>query len=156
MIVINRLPYHEETTYLTVADDVVAIRKYQVVVWVSLNEHPFPTILDTGHSHNFTISREQLGRFSGLDSLPVIGYAEVNRRVLPQVEADIWLHGNKVGTGEPSGKRILLRMDEGITLYPDGTPGTPRLPLLGMRAISKNHLKLVIDGRRRQITISRE
>jgi hypothetical protein len=44
-------------------------------------------------------------------------------------------------------------MAEGITLYPDGAPGTPRMPLLGLRAITTNGLKLTIDGKRRQVSL---
>jgi hypothetical protein len=148
--IINRLPYFEEDTYLTVGDTPVQVRRYQIVVWVSLNEHPFPAILDTGHSHNFTISRSQLRRFTGLDSMPVIGHTEVNRQPLPQVEADLWLHGNRSGTRERSGKKIPLNTEEGITLFPDAAP---RLPLLGLRAITRSGLTLVINGKRREVTL---
>ena len=46
-------------------------------------------------------------------------------------------------------------MNEGITIYPEGAPNTPRLPLLGLRAISRNGLRIVIDGKRREVTISK-
>jgi hypothetical protein len=36
---------------------------------------------------------------------------------------------------------------------PDEAPGAPRLPLLGLRAISRSDLKLVIDGKRREVTL---
>jgi len=151
--IIDRLPYYDETTFLTVGETPVEVRRYQIVVWVSLTGQLFPAILDIGHSHNFTISQRQLKRFAGVDSLPVIGHAEVNRQLLPQVEADVWLHGNRKGTREPIEKRVLLKMDEGITLYPDGAPGTPRLPLLGLRAITRNRLKLTIDGRSLRVSV---
>jgi hypothetical protein len=91
---IDRLPYYDETSYLTVGETPVEVRRYQIVVRVSLTGHLFPAILDSGHSHNFTISQRQLERFAGIDSLPVIGHTEVNRQLLPQVKADVWLHGN--------------------------------------------------------------
>ena len=49
---------------------------------------------------------------------------------------------------------FALSVDEGITVVPDGTPGAPRLPLLGLRPISQGGLKLVIDGNRREVTLS--
>ena len=36
---------------------------------------------------------------------------------------------------------------------PHETPGVPRLPLLGLRPISRGGLKLVIDGKRREVTL---
>lgn len=153
MTIIDRLPYFEEPTYLSVGETPIEVKRYQIVVWVSLNELLFPAILDTGHSHNFTISRQQLQRFAGIQTLPVIGHSEVNRGLLPQVESAVWLHGNRRGTREPSEKKLLLRMDQGITLYPDGEPSTPRLPLLGLRAITRNGLILKIDGKSRQATL---
>jgi hypothetical protein len=89
MKLIDRLPYHEATTHVAVRGIPVEVRRYQIIVWVSLTEQVFPAILDTGHSHNFTISQSQLERFAGVNSLPVIGHSEVNRQILPQVEADI-------------------------------------------------------------------
>ena len=153
MRIIDRLPYFEEVTFLTVGGTPVEVRRFQIVVWVSLNGLPFPAILDTGHSHNFTISRGQLKRFAGLDTLPVIGHIEVNRQFLPQVEADLWIHGNRRGTREPSGTKFPLNTDDGITLFPDSAV-TPRLPLLGLRSITRSGLKLVIDGKRRDVSIS--
>jgi hypothetical protein len=150
---IDRLPYSDETTYLPIVDGMVEIRRYQIVVWVSLRTRLFPAILDTGHSHNFTISEGQLGRLAGVDHLPIIGHAAVNRQLLPPAKGDVWLYGNRRGTREPTGRKILLRMDEGITIYPD--EAAPRLPLLGLRAISRNDLRLIIDGKRREVTLKK-
>jgi hypothetical protein len=49
---------------------------------------------------------------------------------------------------------FLLALEEGIAIYPDDGSNYPRLPLLGLRAIIKNNLKLVIDGKRKQVTLS--
>jgi hypothetical protein len=43
---------------------------------------------------------------------------------------------------------------EGIAIYPDDGSNYPRLPLLGLRAIIKNNLKLVIDGKRKYVSLS--
>lgn len=129
------------------------VRRYQIVVWVSLRTLLFPAILDTGHSHNFAIREGQLKSLAGVDSLPVIGHARVNRLLLPQAKADVWLHGNRRGTREPGATALLLTMEQGITIYPEGSQNAPRLPLLGLRAISRNNLTLVIDGKRRSVTL---
>ena len=40
----------------------------------------------------------------------------------------------------------LVRCLDGISVFPQGQPGAPRLPLLGLRAIVRNNIKLVIDA----------
>jgi len=42
----------------------------------------------------------------------------------------------------------------GIAIYPDDGSNYPRLPLLGLRAIIKKNLKLVIDGKRKHASLS--
>jgi hypothetical protein len=44
-------------------------------------------------------------------------------------------------------------MDQGISVVPNDSPIAPRLPLLGLKAIVHNNLKLVIDGKRREVTL---
>jgi len=39
-------------------------------------------------------------------------------------------------------------------IYPDDGSNYPRLPLLGLRAIIKNKLKLVIDGKRQHTSLA--
>ena len=73
--------------------------------------------------------------------------------LLPQYEADVWIHHIGRGTREPKGEASLLKMIEGITVVPEGTPGAPRLPLLGLRTITQNGLTLIINGGRREVTL---
>lgn len=44
-------------------------------------------------------------------------------------------------------------MTQGILVFEEGSPDAPRLPLLGLRAIVANRLRLVIDGRRGVVTL---
>ena len=104
MKLIDRILYFEETTYLAVGGGTVEVRRDQIVVWMSLRTLLFPAILDTGLSHNFTISERQLKEFAGVDKLPVIGHTHVNRQLLPQANADAWLHGTRRGTRLPGSR----------------------------------------------------
>ena len=72
---------------------------------------------------------------------------------MTQYRTDLRLHRNQSRTRQPSPETFLLNADEGITVIPDETPGAPRLPLLGLRPISRGRLKLVIDGDRREVTL---
>jgi len=44
-------------------------------------------------------------------------------------------------------------LDGGFAVVPDELPIAPRLPLLGIRVIIGNKLRLLIDGERRQVTL---
>jgi hypothetical protein len=46
-----------------------------------------------------------------------------------------------------------LEMHEGLIVYPEDAPNPARLPILGLRALVRNRLTLVIDGKRREVTL---
>ncbi len=154
MKILDRLPYHEKPTLLSFRDGAVDIRAYQIIVWVRLRNLLFPTILDTGHSHNFSIPERLLKDWAGVESLEPIGEIEVNRQRSTQYRADFWIHRNRPGRRAPVDVAFHLEMGQGITVVPEGAPNAPRLPLLGLRAISRNRLRLTIDGARRAVSLS--
>ena len=97
MKILNRLPYSNEQTTVNVREEVVRVRPYQIVVWVSLHKN-------------------------------VKGTREADER-----------------------KPHQLTVKEGIALYPDSTG--PRLPVLGLRILTLNRLRSLVDGDRRYVTI---
>jgi hypothetical protein len=58
----------EEPTSLFVGAELVTIKRYQIADWISVNDErrPFPAVLDTGHSHNLSITESQLKTFAGI------------------------------------------------------------------------------------------
>jgi hypothetical protein len=48
---------------------------------------------------------------------------------------------------------VVLEMPQGISVFEEGSEDAPRLPLLGLRTILANRLRLAIDGRRREVTL---
>ena len=58
MRIISRLPIFQQDTIITVQGEPIQVWKNQIVVWLSIQDasRPFPAILDTGHSHNLSIS----------------------------------------------------------------------------------------------------
>ncbi len=154
MKILDRLPYHDKPTLLSFRDEVIEIRGFQIVVWLRMREQIFPAVLDTGHSHNMSIPEQYLSAWAGVGNLTLLGEIEANRRLLPQYAADVWIHKNRPKTREPLQAAFPLRMDQGITVVPEGTTGAPRLPLLGLRAISKSGLNLIIDGRHRLVSLT--
>jgi hypothetical protein len=154
VIILDRLPIADRPHLITVQGDLVDVYRNQAIVWLSIGESArhFPAILDTGHSHNLSIASDQLGRWCGV-TLEKIGELEIASTAVPQFRADMRLHGNFRGRTELSGKTYPLDMPQGISVFDQGSLDAPRLPLLGLRTIIANQLRLVIDGKRREITL---
>jgi hypothetical protein len=84
----------------------------------------------------------------------VIVKEEPYRRLAEAVEAPAFrVHRKMPGSRQPRLETFALNAEEGITVMPVEAPGAARLPLLGIRPISRTGLKLVIDGKRREVTL---
>ena len=143
----------------------MAVRPYQIIVWVSVSIRELlewdartprlPAILDPGNNHNFSISRGHLLRWAGIDSklLDLLGEIRERGQKLPLHAAALWLHSNRPGTREvqPDAAPCRLTLTKGLALYPDATGA--RLPLVGLRALTQNHLYLTIDGQQRSASL---
>jgi hypothetical protein len=116
-----------------------------------------PALLDTGNNHNFSIQEHHLTRWVGVhaQSLPLLGAMREGIRTPSLRFANDWIHRNRPGRRDlREGEPFLLHLEEGVAIYPDDGSNYPRLPLLGLRAIIKNKLKLVIDGKRKSVSLS--
>lgn len=153
MKVIDRLPIPDRPHLISVRGEVVQAYRNQVIVWLSVNDEsrPLPAILDTGHGHNLSISEGHLSRWSGV-VLRRIGELEMDGMRVVQYAADVRLHRNVRGQTTLRGDSVPLEMPQGITVLPD--KHAPRLPLIGLRTLVANKLRLVIDGKRRDVTIT--
>jgi hypothetical protein len=165
-ILIDRVPIPEVTSEIVFREERVRVRGDQIIAWVTLTRAltgvrdprlvPFPAILDTGHNDTFSIQERHLVEWAGLDptSLPRAAAARDRGLRLTLRTAEIWVHRNQPGTrdrlaaAEPYG----LSAPRGIAVYPSAT-NFPRLPLLGLRAITRNRLVLVVNGHRREATL---
>jgi hypothetical protein len=148
-------------------NDVVTVRPFQIVIWVSLTHARQPSlspdaprflaILDPGHSHNFSIQEQHLRQWAGHtpQSLRTLGNVRVNRVPVPLLAAHVWIHPNLSGQRDQFSDHLpfCLNLIRGIAVYPPDTPGEPRLPLLGLRALAVNGLHLTIDGKGRRVTL---
>jgi hypothetical protein len=159
--IVNRCPFFDTQTIVRCADRDVVVRPYQIVVWVSLSadgieSNPFPAILDTGHSHNFSLRTEHVAEWTTINpqNLQPIGIAKVNGRRVILVRSNIRLHRNARGTRDQlRGQPMLLELTQGLALHEARDPFAPRLPILGLRAITSAGLRVVIDGRKRELSI---
>lgn len=138
------LTYYKDKTHITVQDQIVEVKAYQIICWVSVSLRSMlecdekipkiPAILDTGNTHNFAISQEQLQKWAGIhpDSLRLLTRLRDKKQLVPVRAASLWLRAD-----EP----FRMDIDEGIGVYErDG----PRLPILGLRALTNSRLQIVI------------
>lgn len=166
MRILDRLPYRTDRSTVSVRGEVVRVRPYQIIVWVSVAPASdrrwdrrlpmLPAILDPGNNHNFSIFQSQLRRWAGIqpDLLSCVGAMRERGSRIPLHDAALWLHRNlpsKRDVGEREPHRLLL--EDGIAVYPDEGTGPLHLPLLGLRALTDNKLRVLIDGQKRQVTV---
>ncbi len=153
MNILDSLPISEEPATIIVGAESVTIKRFQIFAWVSLQASaPFPAILDTGHSHNFSIIESQLAHWASLrpGQFKLIGTTRLKGEKLWQLQGELRVHRNRAGTQELAEGSLPLILTEGFTLAPEGSS---RLPLIGLRAIVSNRLVLRIDGKRHLVTL---
>jgi hypothetical protein len=149
-------PIPETAGRVATPDGTAQVMPYQIVVMVSIaanrvmelpSDAPrFPAVVDTGNNHNFAIRQEQFARWTGL-TLPKRGLVNVGGTTNPLHAGNVWIHPD-------SGDPFRLRMEEGIAVYPPDLTNPARLPILGLRGLVRNGLRIVIDGKDRDVTIS--
>jgi hypothetical protein len=174
MNILERLPVPEQDDDIVGRDGCpllgpdgcpVVVRKYQIIVWVSLSakdalswdpdRNEFPVVLDTGLNHNFAITQDHWDFWSGLTPVPSGAEIEIDERPLFPKAAQVWIHRNEPGTDSLSGEEpVRLRLPEGVIVYPTGMKNPARLPTLGLRALVRNRLTLVVDGQDKAVTLS--
>src|SRR2546430_2455843 len=128
MHILRQLPFREDSHTIDFGGEVVPIRAYQIIVWVSLSVQDtldkgarrFPAVLDSGHSHNFSIRENQLLLWAGLRSEEVdrLGIILVNQEEVPLIAARLWIHRNRPGTTELLPRPVRLDVPQGIAVYP--------------------------------------
>jgi len=161
MKVIDRQPLHEAASEVWTPDGIGLVKPLQIIVMVSLSlgdvlepgSRRFPAVVDTGLNHNFAIRRDHLDRWTAL-RLPNRKSITIRKQEIPLAAAHVWLYRNEAGAKAPSDlPPIRLRTPEGIAVFPDSAPNPARLPILGLRALVRSDLELIIDGKRREVTL---
>ena len=162
--ILNRSPFLQISSEVAFRDQRVLIRADQIILWVTLSlkgmtspnpsATPFPVILDTGHTHTFSIRERHLIEWAGLrpEAMTVVhAVRDRGQRILLRA-ANIWAHPTESGSRDRLANRPphLLAAPKGIAIYPGDFP---RLPILGLRAIAENELVLKVDGARREATL---
>jgi hypothetical protein len=149
-------PIPEAAIWVATPDGRAQILPYQIVVTVSIAANKamqlpsvaprFPAVLDTGNNHNFAMREEQFVQWTAL-KLPKRGLVKIGATTIPLYAASVWIHPH-------SGDPVRLRTEEGIAIFPPDLANPARLPILGLRALVRSDLVIVIDGKNREVTIS--
>jgi hypothetical protein len=134
--------FFSKPTKVTVQGREIPVKADQIIVWVSLaaggaarlspRTPRFPAILDTGHTHNFSIREHQLIEWAGIDprTLTKTGEIRVGSDRLPLFEADVWMYQNVPGKTDLAAGRapVCVELDAGVAIYPRSMDTAPRLP----------------------------
>jgi hypothetical protein len=164
--ILDHLPVVPRDDSVRVRDETIRVKQAEIIIWVSLSVKSvllwdpaaprFPAVLDTGHTHNFSIQEQHLGRWAGIgpESLHLLGHVRHAGKRIPLHAANMWVHRNVHGERDRLREEppCLLRLPRGIAVHPS-SDAYPRLPLLGLRAILSNQLSLAVDGERQQVTL---
>ena len=152
MKILDRHPITDRPTIVDVQGELVDVRRNQILIWVSIGDvrRRFPALLDTGHSHNMSISTRHLERWSGA-KLEMVGDVNIGNDVVSQFAAEVHIHRSVKGM--LSAETYPLEMPQGISVIEDGCPAAPRLPLIGLRTLISNKLKLIVDGGQQTVTL---
>ena len=165
-LLIDRVPIPEHTSEIVFRGQRIRVRGDQIIVWITLTKAlagthdprlvPFLAILDTGHNHTFSIQERHLVEWAGLGpaALAEIGSVRDRGDRIGLRAAAIWVHRTEPGSRQrlTSDEPYELSAPHGIAVYP-AEADFPRLPLLGLRAITRNRLVLVVNGHRREATL---
>jgi hypothetical protein len=169
-LIIDRLPYFTGPTFANVGSETVQVKSYQIIIWVSVTAADllewdpatprFPAILDPGNNHNFSIQEAHLQRWAQLTPADLTPLALImeRRRSVRCYAANVWLHSNVPETRDvqAGAEPARLVLPDGIPVFPP--PGAdelpfPRLPLLGLRALTDNKLDTHIQGSKRLVSV---
>jgi hypothetical protein len=119
-----------------------------------------PAILDTGFNRTLEIDEGHLVRWAGLrkEHLELAAKDRSHEgRKYDLYEANIWLHRTPY-TGPrtpPAQSPLLLENSRQVrVMAPMGKPN-PRLPLLGLMALIKNNVQVLIDGEHSRFRIEK-
>jgi hypothetical protein len=163
--ILRRLPI--DPNPVRFRNEVCRVRSPQIIVWVSLNVRSseewdprlprFPAILDTGNSHSFFIRESHLIQWAGIRpaAMRELGSAVSTGVPVKLRHGCLFLHRNLPGLRDKDSGRppVLLSTREGISVCSDSHPRAPRLPLLGLRALTANKLTLIVDGARNEVSL---
>jgi hypothetical protein len=159
--ILDHLPFSATERTVDVAGRYVTVKPLYIVVYVSLAirdeiRGPLPVMLDPGHNHNFSISKDQLQSLLNVDgdTLPASGRARLRGEEVVLRKVDVLLHRNskrKPAINPNNPVSLDIHNDRGIAVHQNPLSV---LPVLGIRSFARNKLKLVIDYEKLDVSLT--
>ena len=155
--ILQSLPFGPDVAEFVAGSRVIATKPFQIVCWasvtLSLSDRPsskrFPILIDTGHSGSFCLHDGQLRDWAGVEpsQLPLLRQRKINGIACDVRDAVLWLYPNVRGQRKIDSAREIVRVElsDGIEVLP-ARINFPRIPLLGLKTIAHNHLRLIVNG----------
>jgi hypothetical protein len=151
---------------IAVAGGTVDLMPFQIVLSVSITpkgisptrDTPrFPAVVDNGCNLTFLLQERHLNAWARLQraKLKKVGERHPYGKQSPVHAANVWLHPNTPGTRNDAAnaRPFCIHLDPGIVVCSDDVR-QPRLPLLGLPALSFGQLQLLFHwGRQKSVTL---
>lgn len=163
--ILKDLPYFGEHTSVVAGAETLRVKPHQIMLWLSVTMAEqiewdpripaFPALLDTGNNQNLSVTAAQLTRWAGIrpELLPVLGTMREREQRILRRHANLWVHANVPGSTARQKQKPFLLVVDGIAVYPDDQLRSPPLPLLGLKCITRNRLRMMLDGNRRRLSL---
>lgn len=171
MAILRELPLRRVPEQIGLGDRVYRVRAFQPVAFVSVvvagvEKHDerlpkFPALIDTGFNGEFAIREEQLREWAGIDPrlLTLMRSGEASRGKCHYLRANLWPYKNvRRSRALAQSRPILIEIDGGIQVFPVTNLPTdvrPDMPLVGVKALCTNRLRLVVDGQAASCSLTR-
>lgn len=169
MKILDRLPLLPTSQAIRFGAREIRLHRDALVVWLSVGlrgetnptliSRPFPALLDSGNHSAAYLNEHHLVNWGGIQPafLGLLQYKFVNEISTPFHNGDAWIHPNLPGTHErdPEKMPVRLKLDDGIAVSPVPVNQniTPRVPLLGFRALRENGLDFWLDSQTEKFTV---
>jgi hypothetical protein len=167
--ILRRLPFYAEATTLRIPNGpAIQIQHDQIAVWVSIGRvaqtgsptasQRFPALIDLGFNGSFLLREDHVNQWAkiqlGEENFPFLDSYRAYGDDIAIFAGDVWLYPNIPGFRDQFAITLPLRLDliKGIAVAPASMTQF-RLPLLGVSALRKNRLRLLVNGEKRYISL---
>jgi hypothetical protein len=165
----RRLPFYDAPTSLRIpGGPAVAIKDHQIIVWVSVTPASdpqggaapmrLPPVVDLGFNGYFLMREDHVRHWARIDleeiNYPLVGTKQIQGEGVPMFDADLWVYPNLPCFRDQCSDQPPLRLvlEPGIAVCPMHMTRY-RLPLIGLAALCKNRLRLLVNGQKKRVSL---
>jgi hypothetical protein len=166
---LRRLPFFPDATSLRIpGGPATSIQHDRIVICASLapvnqatwagSNRKFPVLLDLGFNGSLLLREDHLDLWVNdrleEGNFPFLRVMSVDGEHAPAIEAALWLHPNLPGFRDQflDTPPFRIELPGGMIVCP-ASMSRFQLPLLGVSALRKNRLRLLVNGEKRYISL---